>query len=112
MQNQMTQDADAAHDHGGHASVPFYIMIGVILAIVTGVEVAIYYMPQFEAIEVPLLVILSTAKVILVVMYFMHLKMDHRSLTWLFMSGVVLAAFMVAALIVLYHVLHGGMGGA
>jgi hypothetical protein len=38
-------------------------------------------------------------------MYFMHLKMDHRALTWLFLSGVVLAVFMVSALVVLYQIL-------
>ena len=49
--------------------------------------------------------ILSIAKLILVVLYFMHLKMDHKALTWLFMAGVVLAVFMVSALLVLYHVI-------
>jgi heme/copper-type cytochrome/quinol oxidase subunit 4 len=73
--------------------------------VLTFVEVAVFYIEALEAVEVPILVILSTAKVILVVMYFMHLKMDHKALTWLFMAGVVLAVFMVSALLVLYHVL-------
>jgi hypothetical protein len=77
----------------------------VILSVVTGVEVAIYYLPAFEASATFLLVLLSTSKVILVIMFFMHLKMDHRSLTWVFLSGAALAAFMVSALVVLYHVL-------
>ncbi len=97
-----------AADHGaghGHGSVALYVWIGVILAVLTFVEVAVYFMEAFEAVEVPLLIILSTAKLILVVMFFMHLKMDHRSLTWLFLSGAVLAVFMVTALIILYHVL-------
>jgi len=88
-----------------HGSVAMYVWIGVILAVLTFVEVAVYLIEAFEAVEVPILIILSTAKLILVVMYFMHLKMDHRALTWLFMSGVVLAVFMVSALIVLYQVL-------
>ncbi len=91
-------------DHG-HPSVAFYVWIGVILAVLTFVEVAVYFMEAFEAVEVPLLIILSTAKLILVVMFFMHLKMDHKALTWLFMSGTVLAVFMVSALVILYHVL-------
>jgi hypothetical protein len=33
--------------------------------------------------------------------------MDHRSLTWIFLSGAVLAAFMVSALVVLFHFLPG-----
>jgi cytochrome c oxidase subunit IV len=100
---------EGAHGHGdgehSHPTVAFYVWIGAILAVLTFVEVAVYFMEAFEAVEVPLLIILSTAKLILVVMFFMHLKMDHKALTWLFMSGTVLAVFMVSALIVLYHVL-------
>jgi cytochrome c oxidase subunit IV len=104
-----TQSGDQLHGgagHGeGHSSVAGYIWIGVILAIVTFVEVAVFYIEALDAVEVPVLVILSTAKVILVVLYFMHLKMDHKALTWLFMAGVILAVFMISALIVLYHLL-------
>ena len=100
---------DHAHGAGGHegehSSVAGYIWIGAILAVLTFVEVAVFYIEALEPVEVPLLVILSTAKVILVVLYFMHLKMDHKALTWLFMAGVVLAVFMVSALLVLYHVI-------
>lgn len=91
--------------HKSHPSVSFYVLIGVILSVVTGIEVAIYYMPAFEAAATPLLVLLSAAKVVLVIMFFMHLKMDHRSLTWIFICGAALAAFMVSALVVLYHFL-------
>lgn len=98
------------HEGHNHPTVAFYIWIGVALAILTGVEVAIFYIEAFETVEAPLLIILSTAKLILVVMYFMHLKMDARVLTWLFLAGAVLAIFMVSALVILYHVLPG-MGG-
>jgi cytochrome c oxidase subunit IV len=99
------EPAGHGSDGHGHGSVALYVWIGAILAVLTFVEVAVYFMEALEAIEVPLLIILSTAKLILVVMFFMHLKMDHRSLTWLFLAGAVLAIFMVSALIVLYHVL-------
>lgn len=110
----MSTDMTTGHDEGtdaeahgaeGHGSVAMYVWIGVILAIVTFVEVAIYYIEAFGAIEVPLLILLSASKVVLVIMYFMHLKMDHRALTGLFMAGVVLTLFMVSSLVVLYHVL-------
>jgi cytochrome c oxidase subunit 4 len=100
-----TPDHGSEGKHEGHGSVALYIWIGVILAILTFVEVAVFFIEAFEPVEVPLLIILSTAKLILVVMYFMHLKMDHRALTWIFISGAVLAVFMVCALLVLYHVL-------
>lgn len=93
------------HDeHGGHASPGFYWLIGGILAVLTAVEVGAYYM-ELGAIEVPLLLMLSAAKFALVVMYFMHLKFDSRIFSGVFLAGLVLAVFMVAALVVLYHVL-------
>lgn len=97
--------------HGGHGSVALYVWIGVILAIVTGVEVGIFYIEALDAFEAPLLILLSSAKVVLVILFFMHLKMDHRALTWIFMAGVVLATFMVTALVVLYHLLPRFGGG-
>lgn len=104
----MSSDVQANEAHGegeAHGSVALYIWIGVILAVLTFVEVAVFYIEALDHIEVPILVVLSTAKVILVIMYFMHLKMEHRVLTGIFMSGVVLCVFMVVALMVLYHVL-------
>jgi cytochrome c oxidase subunit IV len=104
----MSHSTEAAHADGhGKGAVAHYIKIGVILAILTFVEVGVFYAEALAAVEVPLLILLSTAKLILVVMFFMHLKSDHRSLTWLFLSGVVLSVFMVSALIILYHVLPG-----
>ncbi len=115
MSTQVTTEAAHGHaehkDDHNHPTVAFYIWIGVALAILTGVEVAIFYIEAFEAVEAPLLIILSTAKLVLVVMYFMHLKMDQRVLTWLFIAGAVLGVFMVTALVILYHVLPRiGMG--
>jgi caa(3)-type oxidase subunit IV len=101
----MSGHADA-HGEGGHASVGFYWMIGGILAVLTALEVAAYYM-ELGSLEVPLLIGLSIAKFVLVVMFFMHLKFDSGIFTWVFMAGMVLAVFMVSALIVLYHVVPG-----
>jgi cytochrome c oxidase subunit IV len=106
VRTQSEGHAHAGGGHGeGHSPVAGYIWIGAILAVLTFVEVAVYYIEALDAVEVPILVLLSTAKVILVVLYFMHLKMDHKALTWLFMAGVVLAVLMVSALIILYHLL-------
>lgn len=105
----MSSHADA-HGEGAHASVGFYWMIGIILAVLTGLEVAAYYM-ELGAFEVPLLLGLSVAKFVLVVMFFMHLKFDSKVFTWVFMAGMILAVFMVSALMLLYHVVPGlGVG--
>ena len=91
-----------SHDaHGSHASVGFYWTIGGILAVLTAIEVALYYMKP--PMEQPLLLILSAVKFVLVVGFFMHLKFDSNVFTGVFMAGLALAMFMVSALVILYH---------
>lgn len=91
--------------HESHASPGFYWLIGGILTVITAVEVAIFYIPFLEPVLVPVLLVLSAAKFILVVLFFMHLKYDSRIYSGLFLSGMVLATFMMVALIILFHVL-------
>lgn len=95
----------SGHESGGHASVGFYWAIGGILTVITAVEVAIFYVPALEGVLVPLLLLLSAAKFVLVVMFFMHLKYDSKVFSGVFLAGFVLAAFMTVALIILYQVL-------
>jgi cytochrome c oxidase subunit 4 len=97
--------AHAQADHGGHASPGFYWVIGGILTVITAVEVAVFYIPALHGVLVPLLLVLSATKFILVVMFFMHLKFDSKIFSGLFLSGMVLASFMTVALIILFHVL-------
>jgi len=85
-----------------HASVGFYWMIAGILGVITAMEVAIFYIPAIGGALVPTLLLLSGAKFIIVVMFFMHLKYDSWWFTGLFLTGLMLAIFMVTALIVLY----------
>lgn len=101
----MSAAADAHGHEGGHATPGFYWMIGIVLTVITAVEVAIFYIPQLSSVLVPALLVLSAAKFVLVVAFYMHLKFDSNVFVGVFMAGFVLAAFMVTALIVLYKVL-------
>ena len=83
-----SREADPHHDHPKERE---YIRIAIILAIITGIEVFIYYIEALEGILVPALVALSTVKFLMVVGYFMHLKFDDKRLAWIFASGMVLA---------------------
>jgi cytochrome c oxidase subunit 4 len=96
---------EEVHVEQAHASVKFYWMIGIILAVVTGMEVAIFYIPALGNWTAPILIALSTGKFLLVVMFFMHLKFDSKIFTSLFMAGLVLAILMVSGLMILYHYL-------
>ena len=71
-QGQAGGSQQAHEDHAGHASTGFYWTIGVILTVITAVEVAIFYIPALESVLVPTLLLLSAAKFVLVVMFFMH----------------------------------------
>ena len=79
--------------HGHHPTAKLYVMIGVILTIITAVEVSAYYIPAWEgsAIYVPSMLLLSAVKFITVVMFYMHLKYDHRLFRALFSGSFVIA---------------------
>jgi cytochrome c oxidase subunit 4 len=98
--------AHAEHE-GGHANWKLYVLIGVALTIITAIEVAIFYIPQLEAVLVPTLLVLSAGKFITVVMFYMHLKFDSRIFTRVFVAPLFLAVLIVLALIVLFKVLPG-----
>ncbi|HSH44636.1 MAG TPA: cytochrome C oxidase subunit IV family protein [Longimicrobiales bacterium] len=104
MAELATQEHEHEHDH---PSVWTYVVIGVILTVVTAVEVAIFYIPALAGVIVPLLLGLSAAKFVLVVMFYMHLKMDSRIFSWVFLAPMALAVFLVVALVILFNLLPG-----
>jgi len=91
----------------GHASVKQYILIGVILTVITAIEVAFIYIPGAEgsAWLAPALIALSALKFALVVMFYMHLKFDHKLFSITFFGPMVLAVTVVIALVLLFKVL-------
>jgi cytochrome c oxidase subunit 4 len=88
-----------------HPGAKQYVFIGVILCILTAAEVAVYFVEALAPILFHILVVLSTVKFILVVMYYMHLKFDHRLFSGVFLLPFSLAIFMVLAMITLFKVL-------
>ena len=99
------EDADDAH-HEKHPSALEYVQIGVILAIVTAVEVALYYLDLDFTLLVTLLCMLSVVKFGMVVLWFMHLKFDASLFAILFGSGLALA---FAAFVVIVAVERGSL---
>ena len=84
--------ATAVEEHGEHEhpSDWQYIKIGLILAALTGIEVALYYV-NIGAANTPVLLVLAVLKFAIVAAYFMHLKFDNAILRRLFITGIVLA---------------------
>ena len=74
-----------------HPSTTKYVGIAIFLAIITALEVALYYITMPEWLIVILLLILATAKFAIVAGFFMHLKFDSPMLRRVFITGIVLA---------------------
>ena len=71
-----------------HPSPREYVRIAVILAFVTALEVAAYYIDALRPWLVPLLFLFSFIKFSLVVLWFMHLRFDSRTYARFFVMGV------------------------
>src|SRR2546426_5835810 len=67
-----------------HATTGTYLRIAAVLVMITLIEVGIFYVPAFQSVLVPVLLVLSAVKFALVVMFYMHLKFDNRFFAFLF----------------------------
>jgi cytochrome c oxidase subunit 4 len=96
--------AHGGHDDHYHPGFRTYIIVGVILTLITVVEVWAYYLPAFVASRafVPALLIMSAIKFGTVVLFYMHLKYDHRLFRALFTGPFIIAAFTMVGLMFLF----------
>src|SRR4051812_42291413 len=83
-------DADTYGEGHHGASDGQYIVIAIVLAVITAMEVTISYV-DIGPIFLPVLLILMVIKFLTVVSYFMHLKFDNKIFSFMFYTGVVLA---------------------
>jgi cytochrome c oxidase subunit IV len=107
MANEERDTAITETEHGKHAhpGVMTYVVIGIILGVLTAMEVAVIYIPALDPVALPILLVLTAAKFALVVMFYMHLKMDHAIFSWVFVAPMLLTVFLVVALIILFRIL-------
>ena len=112
----MEVHATPAEPEHSHPSVGVYVRIGIVLFVLTALEVGLYEFTYGEhagaaasAIQpffVPLLLLLSAAKFALVAMFYMHLKFDHRLFSWVFVVPMCFAAAIILALLALFAASH------
>ena len=78
--------------------------MALILFVITVVEVWAYYIPEFVAsrLFVPALRIMSAVKFAIVVMFYMHLKYDHRLFRVLFIGPLIIAIVTLIVLMLLF----------
>ena len=90
------------HHHPGWST---YWKVALILTLITVAEVWAYYVPSFVASRafVPSLLAMSALKFAIVVMFYMHLKYDHKLFRALFVGPLIIAAGTLMALMFLFH---------
>jgi cytochrome c oxidase subunit 4 len=101
----MSEQHDALAAQRPHATTGTYLTVAAVLTVLTILEVGAFYIPQFKPILVPSLLTLSAAKFSLVVMFYMHLKFDHKLFRMVFLLPLVFAAGVIIGLMFLFRVL-------
>jgi cytochrome c oxidase subunit 4 len=99
-----TDVAPPAHEETHHPDWSVYWKVALILTLITVGEVWMYYIPAVVASRafVPTLLILSALKFGIVVMFYMHLKYDHKLFRVLFTGPLFIAACTLIALMFLF----------
>ena len=75
-----------------------YLKVFGLLFVITLIEFGIVYVEALRPVVLPILFILSAVKFWYVVSIFMHLKFEHKYLSWMFASGMILAIIFVGAM--------------
>ncbi len=89
----MTQDI-AAHDH----AQPDYLKIWIALMVLMAISVGLSFLPLAQTTTTVLIMMLSTVKAVLVILYFMHVRYER-----------ILIGMLVATPLILFGVLIGGL---
>jgi cytochrome c oxidase subunit 4 len=117
MAHDTHDPAHASHvDHASlgevheHPTWKEYKWVALILTVITVVEVWVYYIPSFVALPifVPTLLVMSAVKFAIVVMFYMHLKYDHKLFRALFTGPLIIAIVTLIVLMFLFgHLVIG-----
>jgi cytochrome c oxidase subunit IV len=86
-----------------HPSPKEYVRIALILAVVTALEIAVYYLDISHGLLIPLLFLFAFIKFSLVVMWFMHLRFDSRTYARFFLLGLAGAVTLYIAVLLMFR---------
>ena len=101
-------DVHAMGEVHEHPTWKEYKWVALILTVITIVEVWVYYTPFSKTpLFVPTLLIMSVAKFTIVVMFYMHLKYDHKLFRALFTGPLTIAMATLISLLFLFSKFAG-----
>jgi cytochrome c oxidase subunit 4 len=103
----VVETAAAEHAMGEvheHPTWSTYKWVALILTLITVVEVWVYYIPAFvkSRLFVPTLLVMSAIKFAIVVLFYMHLKYDHKLFKALFTGPLIIAVLTIISLSFLF----------
>lgn len=101
-----------SNDHA-HPTPAQYWKIAALLAVLTALEVAMYYIDKqlgLDLANAAILIVLAIAKFLIVIGWFMHLRYEHPLLNRFFTAGFVLAMGLYTVVLVSLGVVSVGGG--
>lgn len=105
----MSSAEAVVHEHSPqehvHPGASVYVSVAIFLAILTAGEITVFYVQALSVVLVPLLLILSAAKFVLVAMFYMHLRYDSYYITGMFSFALVIATLLLISLLLLFDYL-------
>lgn len=103
-----TPSVHAQAERTVHPGPREYIRVAIALAIVTGLEVALFYIERIpDAAVVVALMILMVIKFALVALWFMHLRFDSLIFMRLFMTGLAIAVTVFGIVLLTFGIFLG-----
>ena len=90
-----------------HLTTQQYVLVAVILAVITLIEVGAYYLDIGRAALTAILLFLSISKFAGVALYYMHLKFDHIIFSAFFLVGLLIAGGVLVSLLIMFDRLYG-----
>jgi cytochrome c oxidase subunit IV len=101
-------DIHAMGEMHEHPTWKEYKWVALILTLITVGEVWVYYTPFKESpLFAPVLLVMSAVKFAIVVMFYMHLKYDHKLFRALFTGPLIIAMSSLVALLFLFGKFSG-----
>ena len=109
----MSTESVTTHEHGtvpdepgahAHPTDGTYIIVALVLAVLTAIEVGLYYLKGGYTF-IPLLV-LMLLKFLIVAAFFMHLRFDSPVFRRLFAMGIAMAIFVYTVVLFIFGVFH------
>jgi cytochrome c oxidase subunit IV len=98
--------AESQIEEHAHASDGHYIRIALVLAVLTAIETATYFIDSYDDHSTLLLLTLlpiMVVKFFMVAWFFMHLKNDSRIFSRLFCMGIVLAVMVYMIMMLTFN---------